>query len=87
MKPAAPWVLHMLGRTLATGMGEIGVQRHVIEAVLNHISGDKGDVAGAYNRTLYVPEKAQAPQRWADYVEILVVAGDAAANIIRIRRL
>jgi integrase len=32
----APWRIHDLRRTAATGMAELGVQPHVVEAVLNH---------------------------------------------------
>src|SRR5262245_29524898 len=35
------WTLHDLRRTAATGMADLGVQPHVIEAVLNHVSGHK----------------------------------------------
>src|SRR4029079_12077190 len=53
----APWVLHDLRRSVATGMADIGIQPHVIEAVLNHVSGHKGGVAGIYNRARYAKEK------------------------------
>src|SRR5262249_47690032 len=43
-----PFVLHDLRRTCATGMASIGIQPHIIEACLNHISGAKGGVAGTY---------------------------------------
>jgi hypothetical protein len=42
----APWRLHDLRRTVATGMAEIGISPHVVEAVLNHISGHKAGIAG-----------------------------------------
>src|SRR5262249_8868300 len=37
--------LHDLRRTAATHMAEIGVLPHIIEAVLNHVSGHKGGIA------------------------------------------
>ena len=46
----APWRLHDLRRTVATRMAELGVLPHVVEAVLNHISGHRAGVAGIYNR-------------------------------------
>ena len=52
-----PWTLHDLRRTGATRMADSGVQPHIIEAVLNHVSGHKGGVAGIYNRAAYEPEK------------------------------
>jgi integrase len=55
--PIKPWRLHDLRRTAATRMGDLGVLPHVIEAVLNHISGHKAGVAGIYNRATYAAEK------------------------------
>jgi integrase len=65
----APWRLHDLRRTAATQMAELGVQPHIIEAVLNHVSGHKGGVAGIYNRAKYEPEMRSALQRWADHLD------------------
>jgi integrase len=65
----AAWRLHDLRRTCATGMAELGVQPHIIEAVLNHVSGHKAGVAGIYNRARYEGEMRDALQRWADYVD------------------
>ena len=63
-----PWTLHDLRRTAATRMADLGVMPHVIEAVLNHISGSKSGVAGTYNRSLYEPEKRRALELWAEHV-------------------
>jgi integrase len=68
-KPLPSWRIHDLRRSAATGMGELGVLPHIIEAVLNHVSGHKGGVAGIYNRARYEGEMRDALQRWADYVE------------------
>ena len=67
-----PWRLHDLRRTAATRMGDLGVQPHVVEAVLNHISGSKAGVAGVYNRSAYRDEKRAALALWADRVASLV---------------
>jgi integrase len=67
----APYRLHDLRRTCATQMAEIGVQPHIIEAVLNHVSGHKSGVAGVYNRAKYSGEMRDALQRWADWIEKL----------------
>jgi integrase len=55
-----PWRVHDIRRTVATRMAEFGVQPHIVEAVLNHISGHKAGVAGVYNRALYAAEKRRA---------------------------
>jgi integrase len=67
-----PRRIHDIRRTVATGMANIGVQPHIIEAVLNHISGHKAGVAGIYNRAVYSAEKRHALNRWADHVRALV---------------
>src|SRR5262249_17590598 len=72
-KPIPAWVHHDLRRTCATGMADIGVLPHIIEAVLNHISGHKAGVAGIYNRATYRPEKAEALDRWDKHLSKLVM--------------
>ena len=64
----APWRLHDLRRTASTVMHGLGVQPHIVEAVLNHISGHKGGVAGVYNRATYAAEKAAALALWGEHV-------------------
>jgi hypothetical protein len=59
-------------RTVATGMANIGVQPHIIEATLNLISGHKAGVAGIYNRAVYAIKKRQALDRWAEHVRLLM---------------
>jgi integrase len=65
----APWRIHDLRRTCATGMAELGVQPHVIEAVLNRVSGSRAGVAGIYNRSKLVEPMREALQRWADHFD------------------
>lgn len=62
------WTPHDLRRTCATGMADLGVDPHVIEAVLNHVSGTRAGVAGIYNRASYSAEKRQALTRWETHV-------------------
>jgi hypothetical protein len=65
-------------RTVATRMSDLGVQPHVVEAVLNHVSGHKAGVAGVYNRSLYGPEKCAALELWANHV--LTIAGEPSPS-------
>jgi len=67
-----PWRLHDLRRTMATRLGDLGVLPHVVEAVLNHVSGHKAGVAGIYNRALYAAEKRQALDLWSEHVRSLI---------------
>jgi hypothetical protein len=80
-----PWRLHDLRRTCATGMAGIGVQPHIIEACLNHVSGAKAAVAGVYNVETYEPEKRAALERWAAHVEGLVSGKAATVTPLRPR--
>ena len=79
-----PWRVHDIRRTVATGMAELGILPHVIEAVLNHVSGHKAGVAGIYNHARYRPEKRQALDRWAAHLEA-IVDGKSAANVVALR--
>jgi integrase len=80
------WTLHDLRRTAATGMAELGVPPHVIEAALNHVSGDsKRGVAGIYNRARYAVEIRKALQAWADHIDALVNGAPVASNVVKMR--
>ena len=46
---------------------------HIVEAVLNHVSGHKGGVAGVYiGAAEYLPEKRDALEQWAAYLDGLL---------------
>ena len=64
----ASWRLHDLRRTVATGMADLGVQPHIIEAVLNDYSGHRAGVAGVYNRSAYEHDVRAALSLWAEHV-------------------
>lgn len=84
VKPMLAWRLHDLRRTAATGMASIGVDPHIVEAVLNHVSGAKGGIAGIYNKAAYAKEKREALNRWAAHVTALVEG--RAPNVLPMRR-
>jgi integrase len=69
------WLLHDLRRTAATRMADIGVQPHIIEAILNHYSGHRAGPAGIYNRSSYQREVRAALALWADHITALVTGG------------
>ena len=71
-KALSAWTVHDIRRSCATGMADIGVQPHIIEAVLNHVSGHKNGVAGIYNRASYEAEKAAALNKWSDVITEVV---------------
>lgn len=80
-KPMADWRVHDLRRTLATGLQRLGVRFEVTEAVLNHISGSKGGVAGIYQRHDWKDEKRAALTAWASHVERLL-SGAPKSNVV-----
>lgn len=65
------WRFHDLRRTAASGMARAGVAPHVIEKVLNHISGTISGVAAVYNRHAYDPEKRAALDAWGSILDKL----------------
>lgn len=71
-EPIAPWRLHDLRRTLATGLQRLGVRFEVTEAVLNHVSGSKSGIAGVYQRHDWRQEKRDALDAWAGHVRAVV---------------
>jgi integrase len=75
-EPMAPWTVHDIRRSVATHMAELGVLPHVIEAVLNHVSGHKAGIAGVYNRSGYEREVRAALALWADHLRSLVEGGE-----------
>ena len=65
------WRLHDLRRTAASEMAKIGVAPHVVEKILNHMSGTISGVAAVYNRYGYDAEKRAALMQWGEFLEQL----------------
>lgn len=63
-----PWRIHDLRRTAATGMAGLGFGPHVVERVLNHVSGAQGGLVGVYQRHEYRNERKAALMAWASRV-------------------
>ena len=80
----ADWTLHDLRRTAATRMSDLGIQPHIVEAVLNHVSGHKAGVAGIYNRSAYAAEKRTALELWGSHVQTLLARAEGA-NVTTLR--
>jgi integrase len=70
-QPIAPFVLHDLRRTAVTGMADLGIAPHVIEAAVNHRSG-RSSIANVYNKSSYDGQKRQALEAWAQHVMAIV---------------
>jgi integrase len=68
-------------RELAKGLG---ILPHVVEAILNHVSGHLQGVAQVYNRSTYSKEKRTALDLWATHLELIVTG--KADNVTPLRR-
>lgn len=75
------WRVHDLRRTAASGMAELGFQPHIVERVLNHISGAQGGLVGVYQRFDYAEERKRALHVWAKHVEQMFL-GEPFANVV-----
>jgi integrase len=78
------WRLHDIRRSTATGLADIGIEPHVIEAVLNHYSGHRRDIHGTYNRSSYEKQVTSALLRWSEHV-LALVEGRTATNVVTLR--
>jgi integrase len=79
------WVIHDLRRTFATGLQRLGVRLEVTEAILNHVSGSRGGIAGIYQRHDWAAEKRQALDAWATHVLAVVSGKKGKSNVTPIR--
>jgi integrase len=83
MGKTAPWVVHDLRRTAATGMAKLKVPVPVIEKTLAHRSGTFRGIVGTYQRHTFVPEMSAALQKWADHIAHVV--GGEPAEVVPFR--
>jgi hypothetical protein len=81
-----PWNVHDLRRTVATGLQRLGVRLEVTEAVLNHISGSRGGIAGVYQRHDWAAEKRAALDAWAAHVAAIVKGQASSGNVVVLRQ-
>jgi len=84
-KAMPPWRIHDLRRSFITHVNERGfAQPHVVEAIVNHISGHLAGVAGTYNRAQYLAERRQALDAWGLHIKSLV--DSTASKIVPFRK-
>ena len=69
LKPMPPWTVHDIRRSVVTHLHERGfAQPHVVEALVNHVSGHTAGVAGVYNKAQYLPERRRAIDLWGQHI-------------------
>jgi integrase len=73
------WRIHDIRRSVVTGMADLSIAPHVIELIVNHVSGFRAGVAGVYNRSELMTERRAALERWASHVAGLVA--ERPANV------
>ena len=76
------WVIHDLRRTLSTRLNEMGVEPHIVEAIIGHkVKG----VAGVYNRAKHDAAKLSALEAWGAHV-VGLVEGREPAKVLPMSR-
>jgi integrase len=83
--PLAQWGFHDLRRSCASGMARLGVELHVIERCLNHVSGSFGGIVAVYQKHRFEDGMRRAMDIWAGHVATFV-SGDAASNVVELGR-
>ena len=81
-----PWRTHDLRRTAASGMAALGIQPHIIERILNHLSGVQGGLTGIYQRHEYREERKQAILIWSEHVAQIVDREPAASKVVPLKK-
>ena len=79
-----PWVVHDLRRTAVTGMAEAGVDLHVIERAINHVSGSFGGIVGVYQKHKFADEVRAALEAWGNLLT-QIIEGAEADNVVQLR--
>lgn len=72
IRSIAPWRFHDLRRSLATGLQRQGARFEVIEAILNHKSGERSGVAGVYQRYGWHEEMRVTLEDWGAHIDKIV---------------
>ncbi len=81
-----PFVLHDLRRCFATLAARTGAPVHVVEKLLNHVSGSVSGVAAVYNRHSYQDEMRQTAEAVATLIERIASGKEADVVEMAARR-
>lgn len=77
-----PWRLHDLRRTAASGMARLNFPPHIVERVINHVSGAQGGLVRVYQRYDYIEERKNAVYAWNSYALRLLDKDRIHSNVI-----
>jgi integrase len=85
-QPLPAFTLHDIRRSVVTGLHEHRLgDPHLIEAIVNHVGGQRGGVAGVYDKSERLADRRRALERWARL--ILRAAGDREAETAKVVNL
>jgi integrase len=74
---------HDLRRTLATGLGNLGIPDEIIERVLNHAPRT---IAGKhYNHGKHFEPMRRALEAWGERIEVIIEGREPASNVVPLR--
>jgi integrase len=79
------WRVHDIRRSVTTFMAEMAIAPHVVDKLLNHVSGSIRGVAAVYNRHGYTDERRRALDAWARRLAAVVDA-EPTSNIVAFGR-
>ncbi len=84
--PLKAWRLHDVRRTVVTRLhDDLDIPPHIVEAIVNHISGHKGGVAGVYNRAGYARQTRIATTAWATHLMAILEGREPASSVVPIK--
>jgi integrase len=86
--PVAQFGFHDLRRSCASGMAKLGVDLHVIERCLNHVSGSFGGIVSVYQKFKFEDGMRRAMDAWGAYVERLIAGGrgEQPGNVVELAK-
>jgi integrase len=76
------WTIHDTRRTVRTGLGKIGVEPHICEAVINHLPAQ---LIRNYDTNKYETQKRIALERWETHL-LTAIAQATGANVTPLRQ-
>ena len=66
------WTLHDMRRTFATTLAKLGTPIHVVEKLLNHVSGTTGGLVAVYQKHQYWDEQVVAVQKYEAHLKTVL---------------
>jgi integrase len=79
------WRVHDIRRSVTTFMAEMGIAPHVVDKLLNHVSGSIRGVAAVYNRYGYTDERRRALDAWARRLATIIDT-ERGSNVVAFGR-